>query len=69
MVTLNLHINYDCPLKCRYCVQRLDPNLSKYYLTVEQMIQKVQDFLDFTGESVCRVNISGGEPLLKYKEI
>ena len=69
MVTLNLHINYDCPLKCRYCVQRLDPNLSKYYLTAEQMIQKVQDFLDFTGESVCRVNISGGEPLLKYKEI
>lgn len=69
MQTLNLHINYACPLKCRYCVQREDPKLWSLEITAEEMIQKVQDFMDFCGISRCRVNISGGEPLLKYKDI
>lgn len=69
MQTLNLHINYACPLKCRYCVQREDPNLWSLEITAEQMIQKVQDFMDHCGINKCRVNISGGEPLLKYSDI
>ena len=33
------------------------------------MIQNVQKFLDYIGKTNCRVNISGGEPLLKFKDI
>lgn len=66
---LNLHINYDCPLNCRYCVQRNDSTLIGQYLTAEEMIDRVQAFLDYIHKPVCHVNISGGEPLLKYKDI
>jgi MoaA/NifB/PqqE/SkfB family radical SAM enzyme len=69
MQTLNLHINYACPLKCRYCVQREDPELWKLEITAEQMIEKVQDFMNYCNIEKCRVNISGGEPLLKYEDI
>lgn len=69
MQTLNLHINYACPLKCRYCVQRENPDLWSLEISAEEMIQKVQDFMDYCGIFKCRVNISGGEPLLKYKDI
>lgn len=69
MVTLNLHINYTCPLKCRYCVQREDKELLSKYLTAKEMIEKVQAFMDYTQVKQCRVNISGGEPLLKFKDI
>lgn len=69
MKTLNLHINYDCPLCCRYCVQRITPSLIGKTLSGEQMIQKVQEFLDYINEDHCKVNISGGEPLLKYHDI
>ena len=66
---LNLHTNYDCPLNCRYCVQRGDLSLNNQFLTAEEMIQKVQEFLDYIKKPFCHVNISGGEPLLKFKDI
>lgn len=69
METLNLHINYDCPLNCRYCVQRNDKALQGQYLTADEMIAKVQTFLDYIQKPKCKVNISGGEPLLKYSDI
>lgn len=69
METLNLHINYACPLHCAYCVQREQPELINQYLTAEEMIEKVQNFLDYIKKPKCKVNISGGEPLLKYEDI
>ena len=69
MYTLNLHINYTCPLKCKYCVQRENPDLVQYYMTLDDMITKVQAFLDLHKLPRCAVNISGGEPLLKFDEI
>ena len=45
MITLNLHINYDCPLSCRYCCQRQNPNLLEAYFTAEEMIEVVQKFM------------------------
>lgn len=69
MVSFNLHINYDCPLKCRYCVQREDPELLKYSMSLDNMIERVQHFLDFCQVDACNVNISGGEPLLRYNDI
>ena len=69
MITLNLHINYTCPLSCRYCCQRNDVELLESYFTAEEMIQVVQDFMDAKNITECKVNISGGEPLLKYKDI
>lgn len=69
MVTLNLHINYTCPLKCRYCSQREDEKLLSQYLTAQEMIEKVQTFMDYMQVEQCRVNISGGEPLLKFNDI
>ena len=69
MITLNLHINYDCPLSCRYCCQRQNPNLLEAYFTAEEMIEVVQKFMTVKNVEKCNVNISGGEPLLKFKDI
>lgn len=69
MVTLNLHINYSCPLKCRYCEQRLSPDIWKYQLSAEEMIREVEVFMKFRGVDKCNVNISGGEPTLKFEDM
>lgn len=68
---LNLHINYDCPLNCKYCVQRNDESLYNRELSfsAEEMIQKVKLFLERINKPYCCVNISGGEPLLKFEDI
>lgn len=69
MITLNLHINYACPLKCRYCEQRQCPEIWEEQLTGDEMIQKVKEFMDFMGVKKCNVNISGGEPTLKFEDM
>lgn len=69
MITLNLHINYDCPLSCRYCCQRQNPNLLEAYFSAEEMIEIVQKFMAAKKVEKCNINISGGEPLLKFKDI
>ena len=69
MISFNLHINYNCPLKCRYCVQRENPELLKIQMPLEDMIERVQNFLNYCNADRCNVNISGGEPLLRYHDI
>ena len=69
MITLNLHINYDCPLSCRYCCQRQNPNLLEAYFSADEMIEIVQNFMNIKNVKKCNINISGGEPLLKFKDI
>lgn len=69
MITLNLHINYNCPLSCRYCCQRNDIALLDSEFTAQEMIDVVQNFMDSKNVDKCKINISGGEPLLKYKDI
>ena len=58
MITLNLHINYDCPLSCRYCCQRQNPNLLEAYFSAEEMIEIVQKFMAAKKVEKCNINIS-----------
>lgn len=53
--------NYHCNLQCSYCLMESSPQSKKRQLSMEQMIQAVQEakVLGFTS-----VGITGGEPFL-----
>src|SRR5215470_11557471 len=56
-----IYTNYDCNLRCRYCVARSSPNVARRAIGLTNVQRLIDEAVDLGFESVF---FTGGEPFL-----